>query len=64
MRSRLMQIGWYSLGLVVALFMAGGQLVLAQAPPTVGAPEIDGGTLASGLGLLTAGVLILRSRWK
>jgi hypothetical protein len=26
------------------------------------APEIDGGTLATGLGLVTAGVLVLRAR--
>jgi hypothetical protein len=62
MRSRMMRVGAYSLGLAIVLLSV-GHVVGAQAPP-VGAPEIDGGTLASGLGLLTAGVLILRSRWK
>ena len=62
MRLRLMRVGGYSLGLAIALFSI-GHVVTAQAPP-VGAPEIDGGTLASGLGLLAAGVLILKSRWK
>lgn len=27
-------------------------------------PEIDGGSLATGLGLLSGGLLILRSRWR
>jgi hypothetical protein len=59
-----MRVGGYSLGLAIALLSV-GHVVGAQAlPPTVAAPEIDGGTLASGLGLLAAGVLILKSRWK
>jgi hypothetical protein len=62
-RLRLMRVGVYSLGLAIALFSI-GHVVTAQVAPPVGAPEIDGGTLASGLGLLTAGVLILKSRWK
>jgi hypothetical protein len=62
MRSRLMRIGGYSLGLAIALLSAGGHV--AMAAQVVTAPEIDGGTLVGGLGLLTAGVLILRSRWK
>ena len=63
MRSRLMRVGGYSLGLAIALLSV-GHVVGAQVAPPVGAPEIDGGTLASGLGLLAAGVLILKSRWK
>jgi hypothetical protein len=63
MRLRLMRVGGYSLGLAIALFSV-GHIVRAQLPPAVAAPEIDGGTLASGLGLLAAGVLILKSRWK
>ena len=62
MRSRLLRVGGYSLGLVIAV-LAVGHVVMAV-PGVVGAPEIDGGTLASGLGLLTAAVLILKSRWK
>ena len=33
----------------------------AAGSPTVAAPEIDGATLSNGLGLLTAGVLLLRA---
>jgi hypothetical protein len=63
MRSRLIRVGGYSLGLAIAV-LAVGHVVMAVVPGVVGAPEIDGGTLASGLGLLTAAVLILKSRWK
>ena len=31
--------------------------------PIFPTPEIDGATLASGLGLLIAGILMLRARW-
>ena len=30
---------------------------------TAPAPEIDGGSVTTGLGLLTGGLMILRSRW-
>jgi hypothetical protein len=48
----------YGLGLltIVAATSIG---LLASSPTT---PEIDGGTLTTGIGLLTAGVLILRAR--
>jgi hypothetical protein len=63
MRSRLVRVGGYSLGLAIALISL-EHLVRAAGPAVTPAPEIDGGTLVGGLGLLTAGVLILRSRWK
>ena len=63
MHSRLVRVGGYSLGLVIAVFSV-GQVLMAQVAPPAGVPEIDGGTIASGLGLLAAGVLILKSRWK
>ena len=61
MRSRLIRGGQYALGVVVALFSA-AHVVMAQAAPA--APEIDGASIASGLGLLASAVLILKSRWK
>ena len=36
--------------------------VSAGAPPAA-APEIDGGSVTMGLGLLSGGLMILRSRW-
>ena len=63
MRSRLMRVGGYSLGLAIAVFSV-GHVVMAQVAPPVGVPEIDGGTIVSGVGLLSAAVLILKSRWK
>jgi hypothetical protein len=63
MRSRLIRIGTYCLGLAIALISV-GHVVMAGGPIGVPVPEIDGTTLVGGLGLLTAGVLILRSRWK
>ena len=63
MRSSLMRVGAYSLGFVIALLSTGVQ-VMAQVAPPVGTPEIDGGTLASGIGVLAAAVLILKSRWR
>jgi MYXO-CTERM domain-containing protein len=58
MSSRLVRVCIYGLGLltIVAATSIG---LLASSTTT---PEIDGGTLTTGLGLLTAGVLILRAR--
>ena len=59
MTSRVMRISTYGLGLwgmvlsVQAGLLAGGARV---------APEIDGSSISAGLGLLTAAVLIVRSR--
>jgi hypothetical protein len=48
----------YGLGLLTIVAAAGIGL---SASGTI-APEIDGGTLTTALGLLTAGVLVLRAR--
>ena len=58
MNSRVVTACLYGLGLLVVLATIGASLSASVNP----APEIDGGTLATGLGLLTAGVLILRAR--
>jgi hypothetical protein len=36
----------------------------ALAAIAINAPEIDGGSLGTGLGVVAASVLILRSRWR
>jgi len=48
----------YGLGFLMILAATGNGLLAS----TNTAPEIDGGTLATGLGILTAGVLVLRAR--
>ena len=58
MKSRVVTACLYGLGLLVVLATIGTSLSASNP----GAPEIDGGTLTTGLGLLTAGVLILRAR--
>ena len=58
MSSRLVHVCMYGLGLLTILATMG--IGLSASVTTT--PEIDGGTLATGLGLLTAGVLILRAR--
>jgi hypothetical protein len=62
MRSRLANfapLGVFVLALVV---LAQGALSAQVAPAP--APEIDGGSLAAGISLLSAGVLMLRSRMR
>ena len=49
------------IGGLVAVVLACSQL-LAAGPSVAPAPEIDGGSLAAGLGVLSAGILILRAR--
>jgi hypothetical protein len=61
MRSRLASIcglGLTALAIVVAI---PGSALAAIA---INAPEIDGGSLGTGLGVVAASVLILRSRWR
>lgn len=58
MRSRLTQVGWGALAIVLS---AAG---VAEASITPIVPEIDGATVATGLGVLTGGVLILRAYWR
>ena len=49
------------IGGLVAVALARAQLV-AAGPTVTPAPEIDGGSLTTGLGLLSAAILILRAR--
>lgn len=58
MSSRLVTTAMYGMALLAILTATGVGL---SASVNV-APEIDGGTLATGLGLVTAGVLVLRAR--
>jgi len=58
MSSRLVTTAMYEMALL-AILTATGVGLLAS---TNQSPEIDGGTLATGLGILTAGVLVLRAR--
>ncbi len=50
----------YGAGFLVIMLSLRGTVSAGQ--PGV-APEIDGGSLATGLGLLSGGLMILRSRW-
>ena len=59
MRSAMVRVGSYSLALVVAIVSVGSHLSASVSVPV---PEIDGSSIATGVGLLSAGVLILRSR--
>ena len=46
---------------VIAVVLATGQLLAAAATP-LPAPEIDATSVSAGLGIVTAGILILRAR--
>ena len=59
MSSKISRASMFGLGVLVIVYSVGSHL-FAQ---TVSAPEIDGGSIVTGVGLLTAGVLVLRSRW-
>ena len=59
MRSAIGRIGIYSVALLVGILSVGGHLSASTAMPV---PEIDGNSIVAGVGLLSAGVLILRSR--
>jgi hypothetical protein len=59
MRSRLARISAYGLA-VITILAASANQALAGGP--IGAPEIDGASVSAGLGVLAAGILILRSR--
>ena len=63
MGSRLARLA--PLGLFALAFIVFAQAALsAQIAPPVNAPEIDGGSLAAGLSLISAGALILRARMR
>ena len=51
----------YGVGFLVILLSLTAT-VSAGGPPAA-APEIDGGSVTMGLGLLSGGLMILRSRW-
>jgi hypothetical protein len=59
MQSRIVRAASCMLGLVMAVHALGG---IALATPVAQVPEIDGGSVAAGLGLLVSGILLLRSR--
>jgi hypothetical protein len=61
MRSQIVRAAWYGLG-AIALVLAVQRQALAGEPAR--APEIDGSTLSAGLGMLAAGVMIVRSRMR
>ena len=58
MISNLKQFGWLAAG-VLLLVCSASSIALAQPPP---APEIDGASIAAGIGVLGAGVMMLRAR--
>ena len=51
-------------GGVLAVLVSTATPALATLAPPVAVPELDGTSLSAGLGLLAAGVLIVRSRIK
>lgn len=55
-----MRKAMYSVGFMVVLVSLSAT---ALATPALAVPEIDGGSIASGIGLLTGGMLMLRSRF-
>jgi len=59
MRSHIVRATLFGLGVIGLVLAAHGQAV---AGVTIPAPEIDATSLSSGLGLLAAGILIVRSR--
>ena len=58
MDSRIVRASLYGLGLTLMISSMSGRLLAALVP----VPEIDGGTISTGLAGLAAGVLILRAR--
>lgn len=63
MKSHIVRAAWYGLGAIAMVLAIHGQALAGQIAP-VPAPEIDGSTLSAGLGMLAAGVMIVRSRMK
>lgn len=61
MRSHIVRAAWYGLGAIALVLAVQGQALAGTAPAV---PEIDGSTLSAGLGLLSAGVLIIRARMR
>jgi hypothetical protein len=61
MRQHIVRGGWFGLGVVALMLGVPGHVLAGVAAV---APEIDGSSLSAGLGVLAAGVLIVRSRMK
>jgi hypothetical protein len=59
MRARVASFCVYGLSVITMLVATQGR---ALAGGTIPAPEIDGASISAGLGVLAAGILILRSR--
>ena len=47
---------------IITILVATQRLVFAAGPVAAPAPELDGASISAGLGVLAAGILILRSR--
>lgn len=62
MRSQLVRSMWYGLGAIAMVLSVQGLALAGEYQTVPLAPEIDGSTLSAGLGLLAAGVMIVRSR--
>jgi len=61
MRQHIVRGSWLGLSVLALMLGVHGDVL---ASTTSVAPEIDGSSLSAGLGLLAAGVLIVRSRMK
>jgi hypothetical protein len=61
MRARWIEKATYGLGLLTIVLSLGTRLSATVPAPV---PEVDASTISAGLGLLTAGVLIVRSRMR
>ena len=59
MRSTLKRFGWLAAGILLLVCSASDALFAQGTPP---APEIDGASIAAGLGVLGAGLMMLRAR--
>lgn len=62
MRSAGNWLGGARVWAVVLVVVSLGAVLVAS--PAVTAPELDGTSLTTGLGVLAAGVLIFRARWR
>src|SRR5262245_31456034 len=61
MRLRVTGLCVYGLGMITILAVT-QSLAFAAGPVAAPAPELDGASITAGVGLLAAGILILRSR--
>jgi hypothetical protein len=59
MQQRFVRTCSFALGMLVAVHSIGG---IALASTAAAVPEIDGSSVSAGLGLLTAGILLVRAR--